>query len=195
MDNDIATLTEALAHIPEDGVELIARAALFRIAIRLRPVDLAEFEGHTEGDWKIEPDDEFQKYPFIPIVSGVILVCEVASLLDADGKIFNITKQSRATARLIAAAPRLLRELTEARARIAVLEAKLRQLLTTPNYEDARDDPLVLALGVEITRQVRESRNPAAVRWDDEGNIKLHFECALLAKATRAALAGTEPTQ
>jgi hypothetical protein len=69
---------------------------------------------HTPWPWTIEQDDELQGMPFIPIfapsASGEKRICEVAPGLLADG-IFAITEETRANARLIAAAPDLLEAL------------------------------------------------------------------------------------
>ena len=127
MDSDIEAVREALEFCRPDGVYLPAIAALSRLAARLEPVDLTEFEGATEGPWSLAWD-----FSIIPTAhEGQPMGGHVNDTDDRHifaQKIAHVQEDRHgrgdrlATGKLLAAAPRLLREWVEARARIATLE-------------------------------------------------------------------------
>jgi hypothetical protein len=68
---------------------------------------------HTPGPWAIEDDDDVVPgVPCIPVApaAGVRRVCEVSSTLIEERDEFMLTDEDRANARLIAAAPFLLKQ-------------------------------------------------------------------------------------
>lgn len=105
------------------AAEAAFRAAMGRIALVVAPVNVAKFEGHTPGDWQYDVD-KGAIYATIWTERSRRFVAEAP--LERDGN-------------LIAAAPRLLRELTAARARIAVLTKALQA--AEGHLEETLHDP------------------------------------------------------
>ena len=127
MDSDIEAVRKALDWPNKTATET-GNAALFRLAARLAPVDVAEFEGHTPGPWVWDPED-----PDLDVDHGYDLVGGPQRETIADdgsqgGEYRRVLHPNTPNGRLIAAAPDMLRKLTEARARIATLDGVLDML-------------------------------------------------------------------
>ena len=134
MDSDIEAVRQvvesSLLAYPWGQREMAAVDAISRLAARLAPVDVAEFEGHTPGPWVWDPED-----PDLDVDHGYDLVGGPQRETIADdgsqgGEYRRVLHPNTPNGRLIAAAPDMLRKLTEARARIATLEGILGEVVS-----------------------------------------------------------------
>ena len=113
---------------PDFAVMLVDVAIETGLRARLAPVDVAEFEGHTPEPWQFEASQEWG-YTTLwnPTTRDEIIT--TGGYNDGDEPITwmggALTDADKA---LILAAPRLLRELTEARVWIAALEKALQNI-------------------------------------------------------------------